>query len=614
MPHWKKNGIWACVAGTLGCKPPQELKPEGQEAVFQKQFYSAFGCEGIGTFLEDLGIGQIIVTGLYLHGCVRATVLDAYERGLEVWVAEDATASTDSLHARVTREYLADRVVTFLPSSEILQRLQKSATSLGLSFGEIQPVGHIAGSWLQATRHALWEHRNPAKWDEVLDLIPLASREDVACAAAAADKAQYTWRHVAPEARAELLMSWASKLAEQEAALADIMAHEIGKPIAIGHDEVRFAIKLLHATASVAAEERGWKVCGNNQIHARGCPAGVVGIITPWNNPIAIPVGKVGPAIAFGNGVVWKAALQPLRTTKLVLETLVEAGLPSGLVSVIFGGAETAKNLIFQPQNGRISFTGSCAAGKEVAKLCARFAKPLQAEMGGNNGAIIMPDTDVERSAQELALAAFSFAGQRCTATRRFIVHEAIRMPFEDALRVSIKSLQIGDPRDPATQVGPVISRGKQTGLRHLVAESLARGARVVCGGNIPSEWESGCWFQPTVLDAPGSTLSVVQEETFGPIAVLQTAKDLDDALRLLNAVPQGLIASLYSQDRICQERFLEEAESGVLKLNEPTVGVQPDAPFGGWKASGLGPPEHGTWDLEFYLRVQALYGWREPN
>ncbi|MBW1858889.1 MAG: aldehyde dehydrogenase family protein [Deltaproteobacteria bacterium] len=551
----------------------------------------------------------LIVAGVYLHGCVRSTVMDAYERGFEIWVAEDATASTEAVHARVTKDYLADRMATFLSSDTILARLKRNGTVLRTPGVRVHPVGNIGGDWLGASSHGLWEQRNPSKWDEILGLIPLASREEVAGAAAASRSAQVDWRRISPRSRSELLIAWAAKLAGREADFAGLMALELGKPIGVGHDEVRFAVELLHETASIVAREQALTGYDLNRAKTRSCPVGVIGVITPWNNPIAIPVGKLGAAIVFGNGVVWKAALQAPRTTRLVLETLFEAGPPNGLVNLLFGGVNTAKQLILQPEVQGISLTGSCATGREVARLCARFPKPFQAELGGNNAAIVMPDADVERAAQELALAAFSFSGQRCTATRRFIVHRDIRKGFIEALVASINALKLGDPLDVETQMGPVISRTKQTRLEDLVKAAVSHDARILCGGRIPAEWDFGCWFEPTLLDTPEPTLGVVQEETFGPIAVLQTAKDLDDALSLLNGVPHGLVASLYSEDPACQRRFLEGAEVGILKLNQSTLGAAPGAPFGGWKASGVGPPEHGVWDQIFYTRPQALYG-----
>jgi acyl-CoA reductase-like NAD-dependent aldehyde dehydrogenase len=585
------------------------LQPQDQEPVFQKQFYSAFADRSLYATLEELGADTLIVAGVYLHGCVRSTVMDAYERGFEIWVAQDATASTETLHAKISRDYLADRAATFLPSETILERLRRNATFRSADDVEVHPVGNIRGDWLAATDHGLWEQRNPSKWDKVLGLVPLSSRMEVASAVAASRSAQVDWRRVSRGSRSELLVAWATKLAERETDFASLMALELGKPVGVGHDEVRFAVELLHETASIVAKERHFTGDDPSSFHTRFCPLGVVGVITPWNNPIAIPVGKLGPAIAFGNGVVWKAALQAPGTTRLVLETLFEAGAPNGLVNLLFGGVETARHLILRSEVQAISLTGSCATGREAARLCARFPKPFQAELGGNNAAIVMPDADVERAAQDLAIAAFSFSGQRCTATRRFIVHQDIRKGFIEALVASINALKLGDPLDVETHVGPVISRKKQIGLEDLVKAAASGDARILCGGRIPAEWEFGCWFEPTLLVTPEPTLSVVQEETFGPVAVLQTAKDLDDALSLLNGVPHGLVASLYSEDPAGQRRFLEEADAGILKLNLPTLGAAPGAPFGGWKASGVGPPEHGVWDQVFYTRPQALYG-----
>jgi len=609
MPHWKSAGIWACITGTPGSIPPEELQPRDHEPIFEKQFYSAFADRSLYATLEELDADTLIVAGIYLHGCVRSTVMDAYERGLEVWVAEDATASTESLHAKISRDYLADRAAAFLPSETILERLRRNATVPSAHEVNVHPVGNIGGAWLAATSHGLWDQRNPSKWDEILGLVPLASRKEVASAAAASRSAQVEWRRVSRSSRSKLLVAWAAKLAGRQADFAGLMALELGKPIGLGHDEVRFAVELLHDTASIVDRGQALPGDGLSSVDTRFCPLGVVGVITPWNNPIGIPVGKLGPAIAFGNGVVWKAALQAPRTTRLVLETLFEAGAPNGLVNLLFGGVDTAKQLIFRPEVQGISLTGSCATGREVARLCARFPKPFQAELGGNNAAIVMPDADVEKAAQDLALAAFSFSGQRCTATRRFIVHQDIRADFMEALVASINALKLGDPLDLETEVGPVISRKKQARLEDLLKAAVSHGARILCGGKIPAEWDFGCWFEPTLLDTPEPTLNVVQEETFGPIAVLQTAKGLDDALSLLNGVPHGLVASLYSEDPACQRPFLEEAEVGILKLNQSTLGAAPGAPFGGWKASGVGPPEHGVWDQVFYTRPQALYG-----
>jgi acyl-CoA reductase-like NAD-dependent aldehyde dehydrogenase len=610
MPHWKEQGIWECVEGTPGCRPPKRLEPLLGEPVFRKRFYSALGVDDLLAALEDLAVDHLIVAGLYLHGCVRSTVLDAYARGFTIWVAEDATASTDPLHAQVTRQLLAGRIATFLQSKDVLKKLENSESPAPSSTARIQPVGYIGDKWITAGRHALWEKRNPTNWEEVLARVPMATEGDVAAAATASLRAQPAWVSTPAESRAQLLVSWADRLASRESDLAQLIALELGKPIRLATDEVRFAVRLIRATAGAITSDQPWQACNSEQAYARRCSVGIVGIITPWNNPVAISAGKIAPAIGLGNGVIWKAAPHAPRTAVVLMDTMSEAGLPQGLVNVVFGGPQTVRGLISRTEIAVISFTGSCDAGRQVASLCGRHGKLLQAELGGNNAAVIMPDADLETSARELAASAFSFAGQRCTATRRFIIHYDIARQFREALVVATESLPVGDPMDPQTHVGPVISREKQERLKKEVQAACFCGARLLCGGRIPSAWTMGCWFEPTLLDAPNPSLPIVQEETFGPVALLQVARNIEDALDRLNGVAQGLIASLYSQDRDAQRLFLKKAECGILKLNQPTVGVIPGAPFGGWKASGLGPPEHGVGDRECYTRWQSVYGW----
>jgi len=387
------------------------------------------------------------------------------------------------------------------------------------------------------------------------------------------------------------------------------MALEIGKPVSLGEEEVMFSLQLLQEIASSLEIESCLNFPQRGAFAVSRGPVGVIGLITPWNNPLAIPLGKLAPAIGYGNTMVWKPAVLAPRIATIILQTLHAAGCPDGLVNMISGEREAARHLVLSPEIKAISFSGSCKAGLTVAGLAARQPKSVQLELGGNNAALVMPDCDIEKAAGELAASAFSFSGQRCTAPRRFIVHRAAQNVFKDALTAAVLSLRMGLPSDPETKVGPLISRQKQHKMRDLVKRSLAGGAKIFCGGTIPERWKDGCWFEPTVILSSASNLAVVQEESFGPVAAFQVARDINQAIELLNGVPQGLVASLYSQDPICQRLFLEKAECGVLKLNQTTLGVRPDAPFGGWKASGLGTFEHGFGNREFYTRIQTLYG-----
>jgi acyl-CoA reductase-like NAD-dependent aldehyde dehydrogenase len=610
MPHWKEQGVWSCVEGTAGSRPPVELEPLPTEKIFRKQFYSAFEGEELSLYLKGLAVDHLTIAGLYLHSCVRSTVLDAYARGYTVWIASEATASIDPLHGKVTRNFLAKRAACFLSSAEVLRRSVIREVASFQPGAEVLPAGVYGGKWIAPGRHVVWEHRDPTDWERVLARVALADPEDIAEAVVSARQAQNKWAGFPVSCRVQILESWAKHLTLQENELAVSMAKELGKPVALARDEVRFAVRLLQATVSQHKDQDDRKYPAG-EVYARHSARGIVGLVTPWNNPVAIPAGKIGPATVHGNAVIWKPALQAPRTTLLLSQTISRAGFPDGLVNLLFGGPATVRNLVSRDEIPFISFTGSSAAGREVAALCGCHGKTLQAELGGNNAAIVFPDADIQSAARELAFSAFAFAGQRCTATRRFIVHAERAQEFQNALVAAIESLRIGQPLEEQTDVGPVISREKQESLKAIVRAGLAGGARLVCGGKIPAGWAAGCWFEPTLLEVSNPSLPVVQEEAFGPIAVWQTVSNLDEALLRLNGVQQGLTASFYSQDPKAWSLFLEQAECGVLKLNQPTMGVDSSAPFGGWKASGIGPPEHGPGDLESYTRWQAVYAHR---
>jgi acyl-CoA reductase-like NAD-dependent aldehyde dehydrogenase len=320
-------------------------------------------------------------------------------------------------------------------------------------------------------------------------------------------------------------------------------------------------------------------------------------------------VGKLAPAIAFGNGVIWKPAHQAARSSLLVFECLREAGLPRDLVTLVFGDAETARALIAAAAVSAVSVTGSLQTGRSAAALCAHHAKPLQAELGGNNAAIVLADCDIEAQAEGFALAAFGFAGQRCTATRRFIVERGIEARFLAALLAAVAGLRVGDPEASATQVGPLISPEQRRRVSAALELAIAEGGRMLCGGAAPAGLDAGCYLAPTVVSGLGPQAHLVREESFGPVAVVLPANDLEHAIELANDVEQGLVAGVFTHDPASRARCAEALEAGILNFAPGPLAVHPDAPFQGWKASGIGPPEHGIWDREFYARPQAVYG-----
>ena len=382
-----------------------------------------------------------------------------------------------------------------------------------------------------------------------------------------------------------------------------MIAVEIGKPITLASAEVTRSIALLKATASRAAEPLESKCTESSTLRNR--PLGVVAMITPWNNPVAIPVGKIAPALLYGNAVVWKPAPAGSGIAVKLMQLLHAAGCPRGLVNLVYGDRSTALALMEDSVIDAVTITGSPAAGYSAQDICGRRHLPLQAELGGNNAAIVWPDADLKKAAAEISDAAFAFAGQRCTSNRRVIVHAEIYDRFLDLLQEAAASVVCGDPLDARTRVGPLMSSEKCREVASLLERLQAAGATVF---NPPKTVPSGAYFPPTIVCCDDLAQEIVREETFGPVLVVTRADNWDHAVQLCNGVSQGLVASLFSASKKLQEQFLETAQAGILKINLATADADAEAPFGGWKASGIGPPEHGASNREFYTRTQSVY------
>ena len=569
MPHWKRQNTWACVEGTPGAMPPEALRPTPDESTFTKQFYSAFADASLDAALRRMSVDTLVIAGVYTHGCVRATAFDAYERGYEVWIADDAVSSTEPGHAEITRMYLADRAATFIDTPALLACVDGK------------------------------------------DIPPNASSADnVSRMCSGAARAQRTWRDVPPQRRADLLNAWANDLDRRADALAKMMAVEIGKPITTGRAEVVWAGALIRASARRVAASATQAIDADAQVYESARPHGVAGLITPWNNPVGVPVGKIAPALAFGNGVVWKPAMHAPRTTSAVWESLRDAGIDGALVGIVQGEAAVARSLIDHPDVGVVSLTGSIATGRAVAARCVFWGKPLQTELGGNNAAIVMEDFDIAASARDLALSAMSFCGQRCTAIQRFIVQRTVVDRFVRELVAAVKALRLGDPLHAETELGPLVSLTHRASVQKVINCAVADGARLLCGGTVPEGFDDRAWLTPSLLTDVAPEAPICRDEIFGPVAVILPAADVDQAIAITNRVEHGLVAALHTENASYRQRFAGAVEAGILKFTAGPLSVHTEAPFAGWKSSGFGPPEHGRWDQQFYTRPQALYGW----
>jgi len=454
-------------------------------------------------------------------------------------------------------------------------------------------------------------HHSPRVTREILFEVPIANAHETAAATAAAKEFQLDWLQTSLSARQTILETVARRLDATALELARQMALEIGKPISHGTEEVRRAAAnirdvIQRATASPLEKRETAGV-------VRYQPVGVIALISPWNNPVAIPIGKIAPALIYGNTVVWKPSPAANHIAEHVLNLLRDCGVPEKALQILTGDATAAQHLAADNNISAVTFTGSAAGGHAIQEICARRFLPLQAELSGNNAAIIWDDANLPDAAAQVTWGAFGFAGQRCTANRRVIVPAAQLENFLREAKASAERLVWGDPLQNETDIGPVISQSKRDDTAALIARATAEGAHRILFLHETLAQESwipaGAYAQPVIVccDQPDHVL--VKEETMSPLLIVQPANDFEHALALCNGVRHGLIAALFSPSPDRQKQFLENAQAGILKLNSCTAGVDVTLPFGGWKESSVGPAEHGEADRLFYTRTQSVYG-----
>ena len=606
MPHWKNASKWSCVAGSEGHQTPELLRPRDDEFVIHKQFFSGFQDEALEQILKARCVDTVLLAGVHLHACVRSTALDAYARGFRVLVAEDAVASGDALHAAITRRYLQQRAISFVSARSFLASLDEKTPAQSAAPRLCAAI--IADEEIDEPALRDWLHVSPRDGSS-LWRVPVCEAAQITSAATSSKIAERTWRDSSTTERVELLKRFSLLLHDQSEKLARQMAIEIGKPIAQGRAEIARSVELLQTIASYADEPLE-KRCAPDCV-ARFRPLGTIAVITPWNNPIAIPIGKIAPAIFYGNAVMWKPAPVASAISMEIMALWQRAACPSGLIHLVCGDHSTSALLMNCNDVDAVTFTGSVASGYAPQEICARRHVPLQAELGGNNAAIVWRDCDLPNAARQIAEAAFGFAGQRCTANRRVIVENSVYDQFLSYLESATRDLSWGDPLNEETQIGPLISQDAraQSSTRIEIAQQKAMRVLRPHENDLAEPMKNGAYFPPTIVCCDDATSEIVQEESFAPILVVQRAAHWDEAMSLCNGVRQGLAAALFSDSPELQKRFLDEARCGILKINGATANANARAPFGGWKASGLGPPEHGDSNREFYTRAQAVYG-----
>jgi aldehyde dehydrogenase (NAD+) len=451
------------------------------------------------------------------------------------------------------------------------------------------------------------ESRSPQAQDDVVAEVPAADEAAVAAAFEQARAAAREWAGGHATVRAHALTIAANALEAAHGEVVDLVVREVGKPVVEARQEVTRGVNILRYHAQAALDPDGDTyppappTDTATMLMSRRRPRGVAGLITPWNFPVAIPLWKAAPALAYGNAVVLKPSSEAVAIA-LRLAELLGAHLPDGVFQVAPGGAATSRAVIAHADV--VSFTGSTAVGREVAQAATARGIPAQCEMGGLNASIVLPDADPEKAAKVIAAAAMGYAGQKCTATSRVIV-VGDEGPVVEALTAAVEALRNGDPADEATAVGPVINPPARESVVEAAEQAASEGARVVTGGQaLPGE---GLFVAPTVVDRVEPGRRLAQEEVFGPIAAVLRAGSAEEAVEISNGVPFGLVTSVFTSNLEAVLRLAKALDTGMIRVNQPTSGVDFHAPFGGEKDSSYGPREQGKAARELYTSTHTI-------
>ncbi len=470
---------------------------------------------------------------------------------------------------------------------------------------------YINGEWVDGPT---FENRNPANTDEVVGLFVKGTAQHMTAAAAAADAAFPVWSSMPAPARGNLLFRVADLLEARLEQLASEMTREEGKTLPEARGEVRRSINIFRYFAGEGSRMPGMLVPSErDRVHmfAVRKPIGVAGLITPWNFPSAIPAWKLAPALICGNTAVVKpASAAPLSAWRIV-EACHDAGIPKGVVNFVAGaGGELGAALLNAPALKAVSFTGSCGVGEWLHAEASKRRLRVQLEMGGKNPTIVLADCDMNIAVENVANAAFASTGQKCTATSRAIVEDAIYDRFLAALIERTRKLKIGNGLEAGVDIGPAIDQAQlDTDLEYIEIGRCEAGEPVFGGRRLTGgAYDKGYFVEPAIFAGVTENMRIAQEEVFGPVLAVIRARDFEDAIRVANCVPFGLSASIQTSNVSRVFEYVYRMEAGLLTVNLPSAGVEYQLPFGGTKGSSFGPKEQGPAALEFYTDYKTVY------
>lgn len=472
---------------------------------------------------------------------------------------------------------------------------------------EMESRNWVGGEWYTPTFGKI-AIQNPSDTDTIVGTVHLSGESDAVQAGDAAKKALSGWAGKTAMARGDILYRAAILLEQQLEDIARVASSEMGKPITEMKGEVMRGVNLLKYYASEGVRAIGSVIpASQTQVlqYTKRVPLGVVGIITPWNFPVAIPIWKIAPALICGNTIVWKPAEIASLTAVRVAQVLADAGLPAGVLNLIHGSGQVVGEALLQKVDlDGVSFTGSTKIGMHVASIAASRNVKYQTEMGGKNAAVVLADADLSIAVPAILSGAFRSAGQKCTATSRVIVEQAVYEPFIEALTGQLKDIYTGSALDPLSYVGPVASAQQYEKVQSYARLAEATSSKVTRGSLSASR--PGYYIPPAIVEGVAGDSPLVSEEIFGPIVTLLTAQDFDEAVSISNQSVYGLSASVFTQHVKHGLRFLDESQAGMVRVNLESAGVEFQAPFGGMKASSSHSREQGQAALDFYTQTKT--------
>jgi len=477
-----------------------------------------------------------------------------------------------------------------------------------LTFGNL-----IGGQWVQNGGEGSLSVTDPSDVERIVAEVPAMSADDVRALYDAAEQGAKVWRHTGALERARILSGAAKLIRERSAAIAQDLVCEMGKTIGEATVEVTKTADFFEYYASLARLPQGATLADARpfvHVEVRNEPVGIVLAITPWNDPLLTPARKLAPALYAGNAVILKPASETPVVALHLAAALHDAGLPAGVLGTATGRASRISGaLLGDSRLAAVTFTGSTAVGLQLHSDLAGRNVRLQTEMGGKNASVVLADADLDLAAETIAAASFAQTGQRCTATSRVIVDRKIAAELLPKLVAAAKKPKLGPGLDPATNIGPVVSRGHQAEVIEHLERAKAQGATILAGGGAPADpaLANGCYVEPTVISGVTYEMSIWRDEVFGPAIAVVEVDGLEEAVAAANDSLYGLSAAIFTRDLGAAAHFSEYVDTGQVSVNLPTSGWDVHQPFGGFLDSGSPFKEQGLEGLRFYTRVKTV-------